>query len=385
MTFIPRQIEPVIRRLITQYPMVALTGPRQSGKTTLLQTMFPDYTYISLENTDMRLFAQDDPVGFLKRYPSRVIFDEVQRVPDLFSYLQTTVDANRQMGQFILSGSQNFHLMEQITQTLAGRVALFKLLPLDIQELRMGGRLPSDWKELLQKGFYPAIYRQSLDPSIFYYNYLQTYVERDVTALLRVQDLRLFRNFLGLCAARTGQLLNLANLATECGISQPTAKSWISILESSYILFLVQPYFENFSKRIVKTPKLYFYDTGLAAFLLGVRSQDDMDTGLLGALFENMMVADFHKQNHHKYALRNYWFWRDAAGHEVDLLEARGSMFYAWEIKSAQTVLPQHIKGLDYFAGLVGERLQKRCLVYGGSESQQRSRFDVLAWLEAAG
>lgn len=381
--FLARQIEPVIRHLITQYPIVALTGPRQSGKTTLLQMMFPDYTYVSLENTDARLFAQDDPVGFLKRYPGKVIFDEVQRSPDLFSYLQTAVDTSRQMGQFILSGSQNFHLMAQITQTLAGRVALLKLLPLDMQELRTAGQLPEDWRSLLPKGFYPAIYRQSLDPAVFYYNYLQTYVERDVTALLKVHDLRLFRNFLILCAARTGQLLNLANLAAECGISQPTAKSWISILESSYIIFLVQPYFENFSKRVVKTPKLYFYDTGLAAFLLGIRSPDEMEATFVGAFFENMMVADLHKQNHHRYALKNFWFWRDSAGHEVDLLETRGRIFYAWEVKSTQTVLPQHLKGLDFFADLVGERLQKRILLYGGSETQERSKFDVQAWRDA--
>jgi predicted AAA+ superfamily ATPase len=285
MTFLARQITTSIQKIITQYPIVAVTGPRQSGKTTLLQSMFPTYRYVSLENTDMRSFAKDDPAGFIKRYDSRIIFDEVQRVPELFSYLQTAVDASGLMGQFILSGSQNFHLMQRITQTLAGRVALFKLLPFDFQELRAANLLPDDWQTLLVRGFYPAVYDRGIDPAVFYANYLQTYVERDVTDLLKVHDMRLFRNFIGLCATRIGQLLNVANLANECGISQPTAKAWLSILESSYIVFQVQPYYENFSKRIVKTSKLYFYDVGLVSFLLGIRQEEELNNPALLAAF----------------------------------------------------------------------------------------------------
>ncbi len=380
MIFWDRQIALVIRQLIAQYPIVALTGPRQSGKTTLLKSMFPDYQYISLEDTNMRSFATDDPVGFLKKYPTRIVFDEVQQVPALFSYLQTAVDASGQMGQFILSGSQNFHLLERITQTLAGRVALFKLLPFDMQELRAAALLPSDWRSLLIKGFYPAVYQRNIDPSVFYANYVQTYVERDVTALLRVQDLRLFRNFIGLCAARTGQLLNMANLATECGISQPTAKAWLSLLESSYIIFLLPPYFENFSKRIVKTSKLYFYDVGLASFLLGLRTPEQMDQSLAGTLFENLMVAELFKQNYHQYQLQEYWFWRDADGHEIDLLTKNGRSFAIFEIKSTQTVLPQYFKGLDYFDQLTGKAVSRRTLIYGGNESQERTHYTVRAW-----
>ncbi|MEO6037939.1 MAG: ATP-binding protein [Saprospiraceae bacterium] len=365
---------------MSQYPIVALTGPRQSGKTTLLKSMFPEYEYVSLENTNTRSFATDDPIGFLKKYPGHVIFDEVQQTPQLFSYLQTAVDASGQMGQFVLSGSQNFQLMERITQTLAGRVALFKLLPFDMQELRAAALLPPDWRSLLIKGFYPAVYHRNIDPAVFYANYVQTYVERDVTALLRVQDLRLFRNFIGLCAARTGQLLNVANLATECGISQPTAKAWLSLLESSYIIFLLPPYFENFSKRIVKTPKIYFYDVGLAAFLLGIRIPEDIDQSLGGILFENMIVAELFKQNYHQYQLQQYWFWRDSNGHEVDVLTKHGRSLDIFEIKSTQTVLPQYFKGLDYFDQLTGKAVTRRTLIYGGNESQERTRYAVQAW-----
>ncbi len=382
MTFLARQIEKVIRQIILQYPIVALTGPRQSGKTTLLQSMFPDYQYVSLENMDTRSFATDDPVGFLRKYPGRVIFDEVQQVPHLFSYLPTAVDDRKEMGQFILSGSQNFQLKERITQTLAGRVALFKLLPFDMRELQAASLLPTDWHAVLIKGFYPAIYHRNIDPAVFYANYVQTYVERDVTTLLKVHELRLFRNFIGLCAARTGQLLNLANLATECGVSQPTAKSWLSLLESSYIVFLLPPYFENFSKRIVKTPKLYFYDVGLAAFLLGIRTQEDIDQTLAGALFENMIVAEYFKRNQHEYQLRDYWFWRDSNGNEVDLLTQSGRSLSIFEIKSAQTILPQHFKGLDYFDNLTHKSVAKRTLIYGGNESQERTLYSVCSWQE---
>jgi predicted AAA+ superfamily ATPase len=381
MQFVQREIEKAIQSLRDKYPILAVTGPRQSGKTTLLKTLFPNYQYVSLEDTNQRSFAEDDPVGFLKRYPEKVIFDEVQRVPHLFSFLQTIVDESRQMGQFILSGSQNFHLMERITQSLAGRVAIFKLLPFDMLELKQGGLLPMDWKALIIKGFYPAIYDRDLDSAVFYSNYLQSYIDRDVTELTNVQDLRLFRNFLGLCAARTGQLLNLANLANECGISQPTAKAWLSILESSYIIFLLQPYFENFSKRIVKTPKLYFYDTGLVAFLLGFRKVDDIDNQTLwGSLFENMAVADLLKKNYHQYLLLDYWFWRDSNGNEVDLMTKRGGGFDIYEIKSSQTVLPQHFSGLDSFAALAGDKVKSKTLIYGGTDTHERTHYKVQGW-----
>ncbi len=381
MSFVKREIEAAIRTLSGKYPILAVTGPRQSGKTTLLKSMFPDYQYISLEDTNQRSFAQDDPVGFLKKYPEKLIFDEVQRVPHLFSYLQTIVDESQQMGQFILSGSQNFHLMERITQSLAGRVAIFKLLPFDIEELKQSGLLHNDWKSLIVKGFYPAIYDRDLDSAIFYANYLQSYIDRDVTELTKVQDMKLFRNFLGLCATRIGQMLNLANLANECGISQPTAKAWLSILESSYIVFQLQPYFENFSKRIVKTPKLYFYDTGLVAFLLGFRKVEDLDNQtLLGSLFENFVIADVLKKNHHQYQLQDFWFWRDSNGNEVDLLTKRGGGFDVYEVKSSQTVLPQHFAGLDTFSEIAINKVKSKTLIYGGTDTHERTQYKVRGW-----
>jgi predicted AAA+ superfamily ATPase len=381
MSFVKREIEAAIRTLSGKYPILAVTGPRQSGKTTLLKSMFPDYQYISLEDTNQRSFAQDDPVGFLKKYPEKLIFDEVQRVPHLFSYLQTIVDESQQMGQFILSGSQNFHLMERITQSLAGRVAIFKLLPFDIGELKQAGLLPNDWKSLIVKGFYPAIYDRDLDSTVFYANYLQSYIDRDVTELTKVQDMKLFRNFLGLCATRIGQMLNLANLANECGISQPTAKAWLSILESSYIVFQLQPYFENFSKRIVKTPKLYFYDTGLVTFLLGFRKIEDLDNQtLLGSLFENMVIADVLKKNHHQYQLQDFWFWRDSNGNEVDLLTKRGGGFDVYEVKSSQTVLPQHFAGLDTFSEIAINKVKSKTLIYGGTDTHERTQYKVRGW-----
>ncbi len=271
-----REIEIPIRKYGIKYPVIALTGPRQSGKTTLLKTLFPDYEYVSLENQDIRSFAETDPNGFLDRYAEKIIFDEVQRVPPLFSYIQTRVDESPGMGRYILSGSQNFHLMENITQSLAGRVAIFKLFPFDLQELNSYNLINEDYLENLVKGFYPAIFDREIPSRIFYSNYIQTYIQRDVSELIAIKDIRLFQNFLGLCATRAGQLLNLSSLASDCGITQPTAKAWLSALENSYIIFQLFPYHENFSKRIVKTPKLYFYDTGLLCHLLKITTRDQI-------------------------------------------------------------------------------------------------------------
>ncbi|MGB3589123.1 MAG: ATP-binding protein [Tunicatimonas sp.] len=362
---------------------MAITGPRQSGKTTLLKHILPDYQYVSLENPDYQSFATEDPVGFLKTYDQRVIFDEVQRVPTLFSYLQTIVDQRQQMGQFVLSGSQNFHLLERITQSLAGRVAIFKLLPFDSDELSRKVAV-DDWRSLIFRGFYPAIYDRDLTPAIFHTNYIQTYIQRDIVELTNVQNTRQFRNFIELCAARHGQLLNLSNLANACGISQPTAKSWLSILESSHIIFLLSPYYENFSKRIVKTPKLYFYDVGLAVHLLGIRRVEDLtDQKLLGSLFENLVVADLFKKNHHQYLLADYWFWRDSNGHEIDLLTKKVGKFDIFEIKSSQTVLRKMFKGMDYFSSITGEKVKSQTLVYGGKDIQNRTQYQVRPWNEA--
>lgn len=381
MSLIYRKLTDQLKQLLGQYPIVALTGPRQSGKTTLLQEFFTEYRYISLENPDTRNFAEEDPRGFLQEYHSKVIFDEVQRVPALFSYLQYEVDQSRQMGQFILSGSQNFHLLEQITQSLAGRVAITKLLPFDFAELRSASLLPGDYRDLLFKGAYPPVYDRALDPSFFYENYLQTYIYRDVTALRNIQDLGRFRNFLRLCAGRAGQLLNISSLAKETGISQPTAKSWLTILESSYLIFLLPPYFKNFSKRIVKSPKLYFYDVGLLAYLLGLRSMGDIKhSSALGSLFENMVIAELYKQNAHHLLLKEFWFWRDTNQREIDLLSFQHNKYELFEIKSTQTLTSRLFKNLNFFRTLLGDDFGTSTLVYGGTDNYHRSGHQILSW-----
>lgn len=378
---ISRIIKEAIAVYKEKYPVVAVTGPRQSGKTTMLKALFADYAYVSLENPDNREFAESDPNGFLRAYPGKVILDEVQRVPHLFSYIQSWVDESGQMGQFILSGSQNFHLMHNITQSLAGRVALFKLLPLDMSELISADLLKDDYADMMIKGFYPAIYDRDIPSKVFYANYVSTYIDRDVSELLQVKDLKQFRNFLSLCATRAGQLLNLNALANECGISQPTAKAWLSVLESSYILFLLQPYHKNFSKRIIKTPKLYFYDTGLLAYLLRISDSKKLKASeQKGALFENMIVAEKLKQNYHNYLQQELYFWRDSAGREVDLLVANDQMMDVYEIKSTETITTKLFDGLQFFSELAGDLVEKKVLVYAGDASQQRSYAEVRSW-----
>lgn len=380
-TFIPRQIAPLIKAQQSKFPVLAVTGPRQSGKTTLLRELFADYRYISLENPDLRMFATDDPIAFLNRYDNKVILDEVQRVPELFSYIQGRVDESRTMGQYILSGSQNFHLLNSITQTLAGRVALFKLLPFDFQELKLNGMLDNPATAVAMKGFYPAIYDRGIDPVVFYANYIQTYIEKDVTELTNIRDLKAFRTFLGLCAGRAGQLLNFSAIANECNISHNTAKAWLSILESSYIIFLLQPYYQNFNKRLIKSPKLYFYDTGLLNFLLGHKTTADLEENRLkGNVFENMVVAEYQKKNHHQYLHEDYYFWQDSNSNEVDLLIKKGDGFSVFEIKSTQTISPDLFKEMDRFENISAPAKVEKTLIYGGLEDEKRTRYQVISW-----
>jgi predicted AAA+ superfamily ATPase len=383
MSAVKRTIESSIKYYAKKYPVLAVTGPRQSGKTTMLKTMFPKYTYISLENPDLREFATTDPNGFFEYYSGNLILDEVQQTPALFSYIQTLVDASGKMGQFILSGSQNFHLMQHITQSLAGRVALFKLLPFDFTELQQAKLLPNDYEDILVKGSYPAIFDRALSSKVFYANYLQTYVEKDLKQLIDVRDLRQFRNFISLCAARSGQLVNLNSLGNECGISQPTAKAWLSVLESSYIVFLLQPYHVNFNKRIIKTPKLYFYDTGLLCHLLKITNPKSIQLHpLKGSLFENLIVAEAFKQNDHKYLHADFCFWRDASGNEVDLLVEHNDKLSIAEIKASSTIKNEHFKGLNYFGALEGSNVKSKNLIYTGALNQKRSQLNVFSWKE---
>lgn len=379
--FIARTITKFIREQKTKFPVLGITGPRQSGKTTLLRHIFKDYTYVSLENPDLRAFASGDPNGFLKKYNNNVILDEVQRVPELFSYIQTLVDESQKMGQFILSGSQNFHLLNSITQTLAGRVALFKLLPLDFNELKKENLLSSSYPEACVRGFYPALFDRDIDSSVFYSNYINTYLEKDVTELINIRDINSFRTFIALCAARVGQLLNLNALANDCNISQPTAKAWLSILESSYIVFLLQPYHENFNKRLVKSPKIYFYDTGLLCHLLKIRTAEEVEENRLkGNIFENMVLAEFQKKNFHQYLHQDYYFWQDSNNHEIDILIKTAKGFNIFEVKATQTIKPSLFAGMDYFEAIADDAKIKKTLIYGGIESQQRSKYSVLGW-----
>ncbi len=380
---IKRDIINAISKMMTKYPLIAVTGPRQSGKTTMLKDFFPNYRYVSLENPDNRNFAKNDTKAFFKEYDKFVIFDEVQRVPTLFNYLQTIVDDSGIMGQYILSGSQNFHLMENITQSLAGRVAIFKLFPFDIQELKDENLLNDDIYQYMIKGFYPAIYDRDIPPQSFYSNYIQTYVQRDLTTLVNIQNMRMFQDFLSLCATRAGQLLNINSLARECGISQPTAKSWLSTLENSYIIFLLHPFYKNFSKRIVKTPKLYFYDTGLLAYLLRIRNRKQIiGKPIKGSLFENMMIAEYIKRMYHTDNLQDVWFWRDSAGHEVDLIVQSSMAMNIVELKSTETIMTKLFKGLEYFHNIAKNDNVPitKTLVYTGDKKQQRSNADVVNW-----
>lgn len=379
--FIKRQIAPIIESQKSKFPILAITGPRQSGKTTLLKQLFNDYKYVSLENLNIRSFATNDPVGFLNQYNNKVILDEVQRVPELFSYLQGKVDDSKIMGQYILSGSQNFHLINSITQTLAGRVALFKLLPFDFTELKPYNLLENLYTKVAVKGFYPPIFDRDIKPSIFYTNYIQTYIEKDVTELLNIKDLKLFRTFISLCAGRAGQLLNYSSLANDCNISHNTAKAWLSILESSYIIFMLPPFHENYNKRLVKTPKLYFYDTGLLSYLLGIRNANEIDENRLkGQIFENMMVAEYQKQNHHCYLHKDFYFWQDSNANEVDLLTKHQNGFYIYEIKATETLSNNLFKELDKFEEVVAPVNVTKTLIYGGNENQNRTKYTVLGW-----
>ncbi|WP_353087773.1 ATP-binding protein [Flavobacterium sp.] len=376
-----RNSKSAIDTFLTKYPIVAVTGPRQSGKTTFLRGQFPSYQYVNLENIDVRKFALEDPNGFLKLYNRYVIFDEVQRVPELFSYLQTKVDEDKLMGQYILSGSQNFHLLQNITQSLAGRVALFKLLPFDLQEMSSANWLSEDYSVNLQRGFYPALYDRDIPSKSFFSNYVQTYVERDLSEVVRVKDLKQFRNFITLCAARVGQLLNLNSLANECGISQPTAKSWISVLESSYIVYQLQPFHANLNKRVTKSSKLYFYDTGLLCFLLRINEASQVKTSpFKGSLFENYVINEFLKHNYHHHLLNDFWFWRDAVGHEVDLIWQNSEALHLVEIKATETIMNDMFKGLSYFEAKQSAPIASKTVIHTGLFTQERSLGTAKSW-----
>ena len=368
-------------RLARGFPVLALTGPRQSGKTTLARAVFPDKPYVSLENLDEREFAQQDPRRFLARFPDGAILDEVQRCPSLFSWLQGIVDERRVMGDFVLTGSAQFDLIAGVSQSLAGRVGRVELLPLSIGELRQGGVLPESIDELLLKGGYPALYDRDLSPGDWFSNYVATYLERDVRQLVAIRDLSQFQRFIRMCAARSGQLLNLASLGADCGISAVTAREWISVLEASYLVVRLMPHHANFGKRLVKTPKLYFLDVGLMAWLLGIRDTESLSThAARGALFETWVVAESFKRKFNAGMPADLYFWRDSSGNEVDLLEETTGGALATEIKSGATFASDWMDGVHKWTRLAGNEAGVPTVVYGGEASFDREQCHVLSW-----
>ncbi len=364
-----REAEKELQLLSAQFKAVAVTGPRQSGKTTLVKKVFKEKAYVNLENPDLRQFAREDPRGFLSNYPDGAILDEVQRVPELFSYLQQILDEKEQNGLFILTGSNNFLLNSNISQSLAGRVGYLFLLPLDIGEINPGANMSN---QLIFKGGYPEIYQKDIDPKKYYDNYIRTYVERDVRLLKNITDLYTFERFLRLCAGRTGQLLNMSSLAADVGVDVKTIGSWLGVLEASFIAFRLYSYHENYNKRIVKMPKLYFYDTGLASALMGIEDVSQLTIHpLRGGLFENLVVVDFLKRLYNNGKQNNLYFWRDNIGNEVDLLIKKGANRYPVEIKSAQTISDEFFKGIRYWNKLTNT--EGGYLVYAGDMLQKRS------------
>lgn len=384
---IERLLQPRLLDLATRYPILTLTGPRQSGKTTLSRMAFPDLPYTSLENPAQREFAEGDPIAFLARYREGAVIDEVQRVPQIFSYLQGIVDDDPRPGRFLLTGSQNLALVGAVTQSLAGRTTLTELLPLSLEEIRRFPESPADLDTLLWSGGYPRIYERSLPAHEWLADYTATYVERDVRQLIKIGDLLLFQTFLRLCASRTGQLLNLSSLANDCGITHPTARAWLSVLEASYLVFRLPPFFANLGKRLIKAPKLYFYDTGLAASLLNIESPRQLETHpLRGALFETWVVAEIAKSHLHRGRWPRLSFYRDRRGLEIDLILEKGADLVLVEIKAAQTPSSQYFAAFERFADALAKeqapRIRDRVVVYGGAESQERSQGRLLSWSE---
>lgn len=397
---VSRHLTKTLRARAREYPVVSVTGPRQSGKTTLVRAAFPRHEYISLEDPDRRAFATEDPRGFLDQFAGRVILDEVQRVPSLFSYLQGIVDRQDQHGQFVLTGSQNFLLLQSVSQSLAGRCAILHLLPFSRGELagrspmdpaRVGARSRTsktpvrtgrnDLFSMLFAGFYPRIHDKHLDPQSWLANYYQSYLERDVRDLLNVGDIETFGRFVRLCAGRCGQLLNLSSLASDAGISHTTAHRWLSMLEASFIVHLLRPHHRNFNKRMTKSPKLYFLDTGLLCYLLRVHSPEELAShASRGAVFEAWVISELLKAYYNRGTPPDAYFWRDSAGHEVDLLLDQGDGLVAVEIKSGQTIAGDFFAGLNYWRSLEHQADSPAVLVYGGDSSHKRNGISVTSW-----
>ncbi len=379
---IPRLAAAAARERLAGFPILTITGPRQSGKTTLSRLLAPHLPYYSLEDPDTRALATEDPRAFLRQASDGAILDEVQRAPELFSYLQGVVDGDRRMGRFILTGSSQFELIESITQSLAGRASMLTLLPFSLEELEAADRAPATVDELLYTGLFPPLHDRPVAPTVWLQDYVGTYLERDVRQILHIQDLAAFQRFVRLCAGRIGQLLNVASLAADTGITRVTAESWLSVLQASHLVFLVQPWFTNLNKRLIKTPKLYFCDPGLAAWFLGVREPSHLTAHpQRGALFENWAITELLKAQTHRGLKPSLHFLRDKEGHEIDaLIETAPDTFHAVEIKSGETIAADFFGGLDYWRAKLTRQSLTPWLIHGGTTRQHREKATVLPW-----
>jgi uncharacterized protein len=369
-----------VKDLARKFKAIAIVGPRQSGKTTLTKYVFGNKPYVSLENPDIRQFAMSDPRSFLEQYSGGAIFDEAQRVPELFSYLQQILDENPSKGQFILIGSNHFLLQENISQSLAGRIAYLYLLPFSIQEAEEALKKKQTVEDALYRGGYPPIYDNKIEPEKWLPNYIRTYIERDVRQIKNISNLNVFERFLKLCAGRTGQLLNMSSLAIEAGVDSKTIASWLGVLESSFIIHLLQPHHQNFNKRIVKMPKLYFYDTGLVCSLLGITKPAQLNLHpLKGALFENFVIGELVKEKFNKNLSINLYFWRDNTGNEIDIIVDDGTTLYPLEIKAGKTITTDYFRNFQFWNKISG--VTGGSVVYAGSEFQKRSNeITVMPW-----
>jgi len=379
--YIHRTLSDTALKMAESYPVVAITGPRQSGKTTLARKLFPDLPYALLEDPDTRRFATDDPRGFLDAHRDGAVLDEVQRVPELFSYLQGIVDDDPRPGRFILTGSQQFGLISGITQSLAGRVAMLVLLPFSRAELASADLAPDRLPETLYQGAYPPVHDRDLDPTSWYANYVATYIERDVRQLVNVRDLRVFETFLRMCAARSGQLVNLSGLASDCGVSHNTARAWLSVLEASYVIRTLAPHHRNFSKRLIKSPKLYFLDPGLAAWLLEIREPAQLTShAMRGPLFESWVHAELTKAAFNRGDRPNLFFWRDRAGLEIDFLVDQGARLVPIEAKSGATFVADWLTALNRWTELAGKEAGPGWIVHGGELRGMRHGIQMAPW-----
>ena len=392
-SMIERHLTKKLLQLSKSFPVVTITGPRQSGKTTLVRWVFNSHDYVSLEDPDERDFATTDPRGFLRRFKKGIILDEVQRVPELLSYIQTMVDFEGKAGKFILTGSNQFNLMNRISQTLAGRTGIVHLLPFSFRELHsiplidpykldfQCQKTKEGLEDTLFKGFFPPIHDRNIPPHDWLSAYYKSYVERDVREVMNIGNLDTFQRFIRLCAGRVGQLLNLSSLGSDAGVSHTTARTWVSVLQASFIIYTIQPHHANFSKRLIKTPKIYFYDTGLLCYLLRIRTPEDiLIHPMRGQIFENFVITEILKAFTNNGETPPLYFWRDRAGHEIDLIIDTGRELIPVEIKSGETIGDDFFKGLRFFTSLGSPASKRGFLFYGGSSLYKRDNFMVRPW-----